>query len=105
VLPLFVSEGKIFIFKFWFNGTIQDGMIYRNELFCRLQTFEAQYRAQVYHLGCKLAQQQSFVVITAAKQTCSLWGSLRDPLVKATLVSRTTFTLPQPYSNQSTQTP
>lgn len=86
VLPLLVDEKKIFAFKFWFNGTIQDGMSYQQELFCRLQTWEIRYRAKVYRLGCKICKDDTPVAIALSDTTCSLWVSLRSPLVKATLV-------------------
>lgn len=93
MLPLVVDEKKIFIFKFWFNGSIQDGMSYQNELFCRLQTFDIQHRAQVYHFACKLTQQNTALVITSSAKACSLWASLRDPLTTFALTEPETFTL------------
>jgi hypothetical protein len=76
VLPLILDEGKVFIFKFWFNDKIQDGMSYRNELFCRLRTYDLSYRPQVYHFGCKLAQDGVQIALTSAANSCSLWLKL-----------------------------
>jgi hypothetical protein len=95
VLPLVLNEERIFSFKFWFNGSIQTGMHYRNELFCRLSTYNVQYRAQAYHLACKLARQNVLVVLTSANnETCSLWGSLRAPAVKDLLLNPARLVLP-----------
>lgn len=88
MLPLVINEQKIFTFKFWFDGSIQDGMYCQKELFCRLQTFEARYRAQVYQLGVKISQHQdTLVAIALSSETCSLWVSLRSPLVKDALIN------------------
>lgn len=93
MLPLVADEEQIFAFKFWFNGVIQTGMYYRNELFCRLSTYDITARARVYHLGCRLAKQQVVVVLSSSTNTCSLWASLRDPAVKAMLVNPETLNL------------
>ncbi len=95
VLPLVLSESSVFVFKFWFNGELRDGMCHRNELFCRLRTFDAKERAKVYHLGCKLAQQYQLIALTSADMECSLWVSLRDPHVESILQQSCDLELPQ----------
>ncbi len=95
MLPLIVNEDDLSTFKFWFNENLQEGMHHRNELFCRLQIFDIRYRSLVYHLGCKLAQQGSVVVLSCGLDTCSLWASLRDPITKRTLVEGEPLILPQ----------
>ncbi len=95
VLPLVLSESSVFIFKFWFNGELRDGMCHHNELFCRLRTFNAKERAKVYHLGCKLAQQYQLIALTSADMQCSLWVSLRDPQVESILQQSCGLELPQ----------
>jgi hypothetical protein len=87
VLPFVVDESKILIFKFWFDNTVQDGLSYQGELFCRVQTLNLRYRPQLYHLGCKLSQQGTSVVISSGIDTCSLWISLRDPDIKTMLAN------------------
>lgn len=96
MLPLLADEAEIFVFKFWFNGHIQMGTHYQDELFCRLNTFDLRYRPQVYQLGCRLGQRRMLVLLTvsSATATCSLWGSLRDPAVKDILVNPEILTLP-----------
>lgn len=96
MLPLIVDETKVFVFKFWFNSTIQDGMTHHNELFCRLRTFDLALRSQVYHLGCQLAKKRILIVLTTTPQTCSLWSSLRDPLTEFALTNPDALTLPTP---------
>ncbi|MBD1860570.1 MULTISPECIES: hypothetical protein [Trichocoleus] len=100
MLPFVVDERKILIFKFWFGDSVQDGLSYQGELFCRLQTLELQYRPQLYHFGCKLAQQGTSVVISSSLNTCSLWISLRDPALKTMLADSGTLDLPKvpPFS-------
>lgn len=68
-------------------------MSYQNELFCRLQTFDIQQRAQVYHFACKLTRQNIALVITSSAKACSLWASLRDPLTTFALTEPETFAL------------
>lgn len=92
--PLVVDESQVFSFKFWFSDTIQNGMYHRGELYCRLSSYDLKKRAQVYHLAYKLAQQDPLIVITVSTTTCSLWGSLRAPLVKNLLLDQTPLTLP-----------
>lgn len=53
-------------------------MYYRSELFCRLQSVPARYRAQLYHYACRLAQKES-VVISAGAEQYSIWVGLRSP--------------------------
>jgi len=86
VLPQVINENQVFIFKFWFSNTIRYGMYYQNELFCRLNTYPLARRAHAYQLACKLNQQNAVVLISCTPDNCSLWGSLRSPLVKDLLV-------------------
>ena len=85
MLPLLVNEEQIFTFNFWLNGSILCGMHHQGELYCRLASFSIQKRPQVYQLGCKLAQQQTAIVLSSSAIACSLWGSLRDPSMKRIL--------------------
>ncbi|HEY9748870.1 MAG TPA: hypothetical protein V6C63_09335 [Allocoleopsis sp.] len=95
MLPFVIDERKILIFKFWFDGKVQDGLSYQGELFCRLQTLEIRYRPQLYHFGCKLSQQGTSVVISSSLNTCSLWISLRDPAIRTMLTNSENLTLPE----------
>jgi hypothetical protein len=93
VPPLVLDEEHVFIFKFWFADTIQNGMYYQNELFCQLMTVEAHQRSQLYQLSCKFAQNGEFAV-TCSKTDCRLWGSLRDDFVKELILSPSMLELP-----------
>lgn len=95
MLPLVLSESDVFTFKFLFKDKLQDGMCYRHELFCRLRSFTAQQRSQVYRLSCKLAQHSRLVAVTMTADRCNLWMSLRDPDVEAALSAAPTWELPQ----------
>jgi hypothetical protein len=90
VLPILIDEHQVFTFKFWFNGKIQNGMYYRNELFCQLGTYTIQHRSRVYQLGCHLTQRDAFSAITCSATSCCLWGSLRSELVKQLLADPST---------------
>lgn len=78
MLPPVIDEGEFFPFKFWFQGSIQDGMYYRNELFYRLHTVDINHRARLYHYACRLSLRDE-IVVTATDTTCSIWVSLRSP--------------------------
>lgn len=77
MLPPVVNEGDFFPFKFWFNGSVQDGMYYRSELYYRLHTVDAEQRAGLYHYACKIPQDNA-VVVTVTDKACSLWLNLRS---------------------------
>ncbi|MDB9518412.1 hypothetical protein PN466_15820 [Roseofilum reptotaenium CS-1145] len=96
MLPLVVKENTLFTFKFWLNDQIQEGMNYKQEMFCRLYTLRPQFRAQLYQFGCKLTYNGTRVVISITEQHCSLWVSLRDPIVKAVLIDGLSLDLPSP---------
>jgi len=96
VLPLVVKEKTLFTFKFWFNDQIQEGMNYQQEMFCRLYTVAHQFRAQLYQFGCKLTQNGTIVVISITDDHCSLWVSLRDPIVKSVFIEGLSLDLPSP---------
>lgn len=87
MLPLVIDEQQVFIFKFWFDGKIQDGMHFQNELFCQIGTFGVSERSRVYQAACKLAHQGTLLAITCSDTTCRVWGNLRDETVKQLLVN------------------
>jgi hypothetical protein len=93
VHPIVIDERQVFTFKFWFNGKIQNGMYYHNELFCQLGTFSIQHRSRVYQLSCQLARQNAFSAVTCSTTSCRLWGSLRAELVKQLLADPSTLSL------------
>ncbi len=99
--PEVIDEHSIFIFKFWLNDALRYGMYHQNELFCRLGLYPIEARARTYQLACKLSQQDAVMVVTCTSKTCSLWGSLRSPLVKQYLTKAAQQTLsPPPSLNQ-----
>jgi len=105
VLPQVINENQVFIFKFWFSNTIRYGMYYQNELFCRLNTYPLARRADAYQLACKLNQQNAVTLISCTPDQCSLWGSLRSPLVKDLLIKAGTKTAPPPSIASPFQAP
>ncbi len=80
MLPPIVNEHVLFMFKFWFNNNIQEGMYYKDELFYRLHTVELRYRARLYHYACTMAQQDT-IIVSASEKKCSIWVGLRSPSV------------------------
>lgn len=88
VLPKFIPEDQVFVFNFWFDNTMQQGMYFRNELYCRIGEFPVDQRVYVYRAGCKLSRRRMSVVLTNALDHCSLWVDLRTPLVRELLSGR-----------------
>jgi hypothetical protein len=87
VLPPVIPEGELFPFRFWLNGSFHNGMHYRSELFYLLYTADAQYRSQVYHYACKLAQNNT-IVISMTEASCRIWVSLRSPQAIASILQK-----------------
>lgn len=96
MLPKVVRETDLHVFKFWFNGALQDGLHYDNELFYRALAVELDKRTRLYHLGCKLATQGGDALITISDQSSSLWLSLRSQELLAQIQENPVEGLPHP---------
>ncbi|MBE7380837.1 MAG: hypothetical protein F6J95_005455 [Leptolyngbya sp. SIO1E4] len=83
MLPSVISESAVQPFKFWFNGTLQDGLHFHNELYYRLKEQPITARSKLYHLACKLSRRGADILLTVDKQQCSLWANLRNQRVAA----------------------
>lgn len=77
MIPAVLDESKIFPFKFWFEGEVQDGMAYQNELFCRLLTADVSERVRLYQYACHISDNDRLALSTSESK-CSLWVSLRS---------------------------
>ncbi|MEO1095134.1 MAG: hypothetical protein AAFX01_09560 [Cyanobacteria bacterium J06638_28] len=87
VLPKVVFEREVQLFKFWFNGALQEGIHFANELYYRLQEKPAPLRSRLYQIGCRLSRNGADVVLTISDDRCSLWANLRNQQVAALAVS------------------
>ncbi len=96
MLPKVLPESRIQVFKFWFNGALQDGTHHANELYYRALTVEADKRTRLYHLACKLSEQQAGALVSITTSHCSLWISLRSQQMAAQLLQQRVAGLPQP---------
>jgi hypothetical protein len=96
MLPKVLPESRIQIFKFWFNGALQDGTHYGNELYYRALTVEATKRTRLYHLACKFSEQQAGALVSVTDDQCSLWISLRSQRMAAQLLQQRVAGLPRP---------
>ncbi|MFZ9740067.1 MAG: hypothetical protein ACO3EZ_18935 [Prochlorotrichaceae cyanobacterium] len=94
MLPIIIDESNVSPFKFWFENALQDGIHHQDELYCRLSSFSAKERSKAYHLGCKIAQSGTVVVLTLSSDRCGLWISLRDPFARSVLSGQTPLNLP-----------
>ncbi len=88
VLPQIVEEKTLTPFKFWFNGSLQEGVHFQNELYYRLKQEPIEGRSKLYQSACRFAQQGAVVLLTVNEQQCSLWASLRNQEVAALNLSQ-----------------
>lgn len=80
VAPCVVAEQQITLFKFYMDQAVQDGMMYKNELYRLARQFSADSRLDAYRLGCELLEQGVPVVISVSKQQYRVWICLRNSL-------------------------
>jgi hypothetical protein len=97
MLPKVLPESRVQVFKFWFNGALQDGTHHYNELYYRALTVEADKRTRLYHLACKFSEQRAEALVSVTKDQCSLWISLRSQKMAAQLLQQQVAGLPRPY--------
>lgn len=76
--PLVINECLISCFKYW-DGIVQQGMRYNQELYRLLQIYEANERLQAYMVAYNHAEQGNLICITVSKITYRLWLGLRSP--------------------------
>lgn len=96
MLPKVLPESRVQVFKFWFNGALQDGTHLYNELYYRALTVEADKRTRLYHLACKISEQRAEALVSIAEDQCSLWISLRSQMMAAQLLQQRVAGLPRP---------
>lgn len=96
MLPKVLPESRIQVFKFWFNGALQDGTHYSSELYYRALTVEANKRTRLYHLACKCSEQRARTLVSVADEQCSLWICLRSQMMAAQLLQQRVVGLPRP---------
>lgn len=96
MLPKVLSESQVRVFKFWFNGALQDGTHHHNELYYRALTVETEKRTRLYHLACKFSEQQAGTLVSVADHQSSLWISLRSQMMAAQLLRQRVTGLPRP---------
>ncbi|WP_169617221.1 hypothetical protein [Nodosilinea sp. P-1105] len=88
-----LPEDQVPIFKFWFDGSLQAGTHHRNELYYRALTVDVHQRSRLYHLACRLSRHRATTLVSLASDQCSLWVSLRDHAVAASLLPRSALGL------------
>ncbi|MBD2461818.1 hypothetical protein H6G89_12235 [Oscillatoria sp. FACHB-1407] len=79
-LPFLLTErslgSQLFLFKFWFNGKIYDGLRYQGKLFHLCCTFQASQRDKIYEIGCEFERKGIKVAITFTGKEYRLWTDL-----------------------------
>ncbi|MBE9181155.1 hypothetical protein IQ268_21575 [Oculatella sp. LEGE 06141] len=73
-----VPEYLVRRFKFWANGSVQEGMCQAAELYHMVASFTPQQRQQAYSLGIDLFNHGRMVVITMSKHEYVVWSGLRS---------------------------
>lgn len=77
---LLINEDLVSPFKFWRDNQVQQGMMYRSELFYCASKFKNHQRQQAFDfawmLSCKGAKQ---VIITVTRTYYTVWIGLRAP--------------------------
>jgi hypothetical protein len=75
--PLVITGNQGSRFKYWFDGDIQEGLLFRNELFRCLYRFDASRRMLVYELAYAFAQYNVQALILFDQPQYQVWVSLR----------------------------
>lgn len=96
MLPKVLPESRVQVFKFWFNGALQDGTHHYNELYYRALTVQSDQRTRLYHLACKFSEHRAGAIVSVADDQCSLWISLRSQVIAAQLLQQRIAGLPRP---------
>jgi uncharacterized membrane protein YhfC len=73
---LLINEALVAQFKFWRDGQVQQGMRFRNRLFCQVRSFDRNDREQVFNFSHRLAHAGVEAMITATTSQYTLWVSL-----------------------------
>jgi len=79
MLPVVLSENVVNWFKFYMDGSIREGMRYKNELYGLVREFPGSHRLKGYQIACELAESGTPVAITASDDRYAIWSSLRAP--------------------------
>ena len=87
MLPEILREDSVYLFKFWFNDSLKDGMHVRNELYYRLKKLPTSSRSRLYQVTCRLSQKGADVLMTVDEEQCSLWANLRNQKVASHLLA------------------
>lgn len=83
MLPTVVSENLITLFAYWDEG-IQRGMLFSNELYTQVKSYDLDSRLDAYRDGCELSTADAKVCITVSASGYTLWISLRAVSMLAT---------------------
>jgi hypothetical protein len=78
-LPLIVQEASLLIFRFYHDGSIQNGIHYEHELYGEIRRFDSIHRLQVYQFAWAMLEYQVPLLITVAPSHYAIWVSLRSP--------------------------
>jgi hypothetical protein len=77
-LPVLLIQDQVSLFKFWFNGNVQEGLRYRNKLFFKSELFQRYQRTEALELGYKISQKNIQTVITFSQLNYILWVDLQS---------------------------
>lgn len=80
MLTPLISSQFVSPFKFWHEGRIQTGMLFRNELFQSVAEFAVTQRQKAFELAWQLSQQQDddAIVMTVSATHYCVWIKIRS---------------------------
>lgn len=89
-LPLIVPEKSINLFRFFYDGRVQEGIRYNSQMYGELHKFDSSYRLQAYQLAWALTQRHVPLVLSVSPTRCVVWVSLQSPTYGVLIRQNTT---------------
>lgn len=78
MLPTVLNEHQIYLFCFYFNECLQQGMRHGQSLYALAYRFEVDYRLEAYRFAAELAETGVSVILTVSKDDYKVWFNLQD---------------------------
>jgi hypothetical protein len=79
VLPVVLNEQQISPFKFYWEQTVREGMMYAAEIYGVAYELGSGHRLHAYQLACELMAQGWSAVVTVSQSRYLVWLSVRSP--------------------------
>lgn len=73
-----IGEHLVSLFKYWGNGSIQEGMNYRGQLYALVRSHAIDAQWEAYELGRELAQTGIGTCLTFSAERFAVWIDLKS---------------------------